>query len=54
MARTWDGYVVFCGGPNGCLSENIKKLDDENHHIEDYEYFECLDCGKKIKIELPN
>jgi hypothetical protein len=50
MATAWNGCTVVCD----CGSENLEPLPDENHHLEDYERFKCLDCGNIIKIELPN
>jgi hypothetical protein len=54
MAKTWDHYVVFCGGKDGCDSLNVNQLEDENNHLWDYQVFECLNCGRILKIELPN
>lgn len=54
MGKAWNGCAVICGGNNGCGSMDNKQLEDENHHLEDYETFECLNCGRILKIELPN
>jgi DNA-directed RNA polymerase subunit RPC12/RpoP len=50
MAKSWDGYDIVCD----CGSENVDYLDDENNYLEDYEVLKCNNCGKKIRIELPN
>ncbi len=55
MAISWDGYIVYCGGENGCSSEDVKSLPDENcGSLDDYEVFQCNVCGKILRIELPN
>jgi hypothetical protein len=50
MAKAWNGCTIVCD----CGSENIEYKEDENHSLEDYEVFQCIGCGKIIKIELPN
>jgi len=55
MAKAWNGCTVYCGGPKGCGSEDVEYLDDENvGSLEDYEVFRCKNCGRIIRIELPN
>lgn len=48
--KAWNGYTLICD----CGSENIESQEDENHSMEDYAVYKCLDCGEKFKIELPN
>lgn len=55
MAITWDGYTVFCGGKDGCGSEDISSVEDESYgSLDDYAVYKCNNCGKVIRIELPN
>jgi hypothetical protein len=48
MAKCWDGEEVICT----CGGET-EYLSDEDYGYSDYEVFTCKECGKRIKIELP-
>jgi len=51
MAICWTGAEVICD----CGSKDIENMEDENcGSCEDYAVYKCRDCGKIIRIELPN
>ena len=55
MATAWNGCTIFCGGKDGCGSEDISYVDDEScGSCDDYAVYRCNNCGKIIRIELPN
>jgi len=49
-AHAWNGAAVKCD----CGSTNVKYEKDVDHDGGSCEIFRCLDCRKRIHVELPD